>query len=240
VVVNGGLTALSLSALVDVRRHRLDAWQEGRWRLLSSNLTPSISMLAPAFNEEVTIRESVRSFLTLRYPNLEVVIANDGSTDATLEVLRRDFDLVPVNPIFRRSVDTARVRGVYRSRRHPALIVVDKENGGRADALNAALNVASGELVCAVDADTLIDPEGLLRLVRRFLTDDRCVGAGGTIRAANCSEVRAGRVVRARAAQAAGGAAGRGVHARVRGRPGGLESPRRQPDHLGRVRALPS
>jgi cellulose synthase/poly-beta-1,6-N-acetylglucosamine synthase-like glycosyltransferase len=182
----------------------------------------------------------VRSFLTLRYPNLEVVIANDGSTDATLEVLRRDFDLVPVNPIFRRSVDTARVRGVYRSRRHPALIVVDKENGGRADALNAALNVASGELVCAVDADTLIDPEGLLRLVRRFLTDDRCVGAGGTIRAANGSEVRAGRVVRAPAAQAAGGAAGRGVHARVRGRPGGLESPRRQPDHLGRVRALPS
>jgi cellulose synthase/poly-beta-1,6-N-acetylglucosamine synthase-like glycosyltransferase len=199
VLVNGALTALSLSALIDGRRHRLDAWQEGRWRLLSSNLTPPISMLAPAFNEEVTIRESVRSFLTLRYPNLEVVIGNDGSTDETLEVLRRDFDLVPVNPIFRRSVDTAPVRGVYRSRRHPALIVVDKENGGRAHALNAALNVASGELVCAVDADTLIDPEGLLRLVRPFLTDDRCVGAGGTIRAANGSEVRGGRVVRARA-----------------------------------------
>jgi cellulose synthase/poly-beta-1,6-N-acetylglucosamine synthase-like glycosyltransferase len=202
VLVNGALTLLSLSAAFDTRRHRLDAFHEGRWRLLGSNLTPSISMLVPAYNEEVTIRESVRSFLTLRYPNLEVVVANDGSRDGTLEVLRTTFDLVPVNPIFRRSVDTEPVRGVYRSRRHPALVVVDKENGGRADALNAALNVASGDLVCAVDADTLIDAEGLLRLVRPFLVDAECVGAGGTIRAVNGCEVRAGRVVRARAPRA--------------------------------------
>jgi cellulose synthase/poly-beta-1,6-N-acetylglucosamine synthase-like glycosyltransferase len=202
VLVNGALTLLSLSAAFDTRRHRLDAFHESRWRLLGSNLTPSISMLVPAYNEEVTIRESVRSFLTLRYPNLEVVVCNDGSRDATLDVLRTTFDLVPVNPIFRRSVGTEPVRGVYRSRRHPALIVVDKENGGRADALNAALNVATGDLVCAVDADTLIDPEGLLQLVRPFLVDEGCVGAGGTIRAVNGCEVRAGRVVRARAPRA--------------------------------------
>ena len=199
VIVDGALTLLSLSAAGDVRRHRLDAFHESRWRLLSSNLTPSISMLVPAYNEEVTIRESVRSFLTLRYPNLEVVVCNDGSSDATLDVLRRAFDLVPVNPIFRRSLRTEPVVGVYRSRRHPALVVVDKQNGGRADALNAALNVSGGDLVCAVDADTLIDPEGLLRLVRPFLVDERCVGAGGTIRAVNGCEVRAGRVVAARA-----------------------------------------
>ena len=202
VLVNGALTLLSLSAALDTRRHRLDAYHESRWRLLGSNLTPSISMLVPAYNEEVTIRESVRSFLTLRYPNLEVVVCNDGSRDTTLDVLRATFDLVAVNPIFRRSVESEPVRGVYRSRRHPALVVVDKENGGRADALNAALNVASGDLVCAVDADTLIDPEGLLRLVRPFLVDERCVGAGGTIRAVNGCEVRAGRVVKARAPRA--------------------------------------
>ena len=199
VIVNGALTLLSLSAAVDVSRHRLDAFYEGRWRLLGSNLAPSISMLVPAYNEEVTIRESVRSFLTLRYPNLEVVVVNDGSSDATLEVLERTYDLAPVAPVFRRTIEVEPVRRVYRSRRHPSLVVVDKENGGRADALNAALDVSTGELVCAVDADTLIDPEGLLRLVRPFLSDERCVGAGGTIRAVNGCEVRAGRVVRARA-----------------------------------------
>ncbi|MEA2288509.1 MAG: hypothetical protein QOD55_506 [Solirubrobacteraceae bacterium] len=198
VIVNGALTLHSLSAAGDVRRHRLDAWQESRWRLLRSNLTPTISMLVPAHNEELTIRESVRSFLTLRYPSLEIVVANDGSSDGTLDVLRDEFDLVPVTPMFRKAIGTAPVRGVWRSRRHPSLVVVDKENGGRADALNAALNVATGDLVCAVDADTLIDAEGLLRLVRPFLTDEGCVGAGGTIRAVNGCQVRAGRVVRAR------------------------------------------
>jgi cellulose synthase/poly-beta-1,6-N-acetylglucosamine synthase-like glycosyltransferase len=95
-------------------------------------------------------------------------------------------------------VPTKQVRGLYRSRRYPSLLVVDKENGGKADALNAGLNLASGELVCAIDADTLIEPDALQRMVRPFLLSDDVLAAGGTIRLVNGSSVAGGRVVKTR------------------------------------------
>ena len=191
------LTALLLSAAYEMRAHRADVWGEDRWRLLSSEVAPLISIVAPAHDEAVTVTESVRSLLTLRYPNLEVVLVNDGSTDDTLAVLERDFALVGVHaaPV-RRRLDAAPIRGVYRSRRTPALVVVDKENGGKADALNVGLDMARGDLVCAIDSDTLVEPDALQRMIRPFLLDADVVAAGGTIRAANGCEVRAGRVLR--------------------------------------------
>jgi len=114
-------------------------------------------------------------------------------------VLERDFDLVSIHPIFPRIVDSCPIRAVLRSRTSRGLVVVDKENGGKADALNAGLNVASGELVCAIDADTIIESDALLRMVRPFLHRDDVVAAGGTIRAVNGSRVKSGRVVVARA-----------------------------------------
>jgi cellulose synthase/poly-beta-1,6-N-acetylglucosamine synthase-like glycosyltransferase len=101
--------------------------------------------------------------------------------------------------VFRRRIDSKPVRGVYRSRTHAGLVVADKENGGKADALNVGLNVASGELVCAIDADTIIEPDALLRMARPFLTRDDVVAAGGTIRVVNGSIVRGGRVITPRA-----------------------------------------
>jgi cellulose synthase/poly-beta-1,6-N-acetylglucosamine synthase-like glycosyltransferase len=200
VVVNGTLALLLASAAVEMRAHRLDVWRETRWRVLSSEVAPTISVLAPAHNEAVTIADSVRSLLTLRYPSLEVVVVNDGSTDATLDVLRREFDLVEIDAAaLQRRLDAAPVRGLYRSRRTPALVVVDKENGGKADALNVGLDVAGGALVCAIDSDTLVEPDALQRMIRPFLVDDATLAVGGTIRAVNGCEVRAGRVVRQRA-----------------------------------------
>jgi cellulose synthase/poly-beta-1,6-N-acetylglucosamine synthase-like glycosyltransferase len=200
VLVNAFLILLLAMAAVDLRRQRLDLWQEGRWRLLGSDVAPVISILAPAHNEEVTVGESVRSLLTLRYPSLEVVLVNDGSTDGTLAALQKEFDLVAVYaaPI-RRRLESQAIRGLYRSRRTPALVVVDKENGGKADALNAGLEVATGELVCAIDADTLVEPDALQRMIRPFLLDDNVVAAGGTLRVVNGAEVHAGRVTRQRA-----------------------------------------
>jgi cellulose synthase/poly-beta-1,6-N-acetylglucosamine synthase-like glycosyltransferase len=200
VLVNAFLILLLAMAAVDLRRQRLDLWQEGRWRLLGSDVAPVISILAPAHNEEVTVGESVRSLLTLRYPSLEVVLVNDGSTDGTLAALQKEFDLVAVYaaPI-RRRLQSQAIRGLYRSRRTPALVVVDKENGGKADALNAGLEVATGELVCAIDADTLVEPDALQRMIRPFLLDDNVVAAGGTLRVVNGAEVHAGRVTRQRA-----------------------------------------
>jgi cellulose synthase/poly-beta-1,6-N-acetylglucosamine synthase-like glycosyltransferase len=198
IICNGFQTALLVGALKEMVRHQRTTWSEGAHRLLSSEATPRVTVLAPAYNEEVTVAASVRSLLTLHYPNLEVVVINDGSKDETLSVLRAEFDLTEISPSFPASVDSKPVRALYRSARHRGLVVVDKVNGGKADSLNAGLNVATGELVCAIDADTLIDPAAFLRIIRPFLTDDATVATGGTIRVVNDATVRDGRVVAVR------------------------------------------
>jgi len=194
-LVNGWYLILLASAALEMRRHVLLSRGQARWKMLGSRVVPGISMLAPAYNEANTIAESVRALLALYYPNLEVVVVNDGSKDETMAVLIDQFDLAPIHPIYPRRVSSAEVVALYRSRTHPNLVVVDKRNGGKADALNAGLNLATGDLVCAIDADTLIEPDALIRMVRPFIDDDRVIAAGGTIRIANASRVESGRVV---------------------------------------------
>ncbi|MFP5224409.1 MAG: glycosyltransferase family 2 protein [Actinomycetota bacterium] len=187
-----------LLAGLEVREHQKRLRLDPLWRVLDSSVAPRITVLSPAHNEQLTIISSVRALLGLDYPNLRVVVINDGSGDATLEVLLQAFDL-RVAPGALGHIDTERVRGVYRSPSHPHLIVVDKENGGKADALNAGLNQVRTDLVCAIDADTLIERDALQRMVRPFLLEESGVlAAGGTIRVANGSKIVAGRVVEAK------------------------------------------
>lgn len=197
--VNGFYLFLLGCAALEMRRHLLRIREETRWRVHRSRVAPTVSMLVPAHNEGTTVVDSVRALLTLHYPNLEVIVVNDGSTDETLANLEKDFELVAVHPIYHRRMEHREVRGMYRSSACSDLVVIDKLNGGKADALNAALNAATGELVCAIDADTLIEPDGLLRMARPFLHGDGVVAAGGTVRVANGSDVKAGRVEVARA-----------------------------------------
>ncbi len=196
IAVNGFYLLLLVSAALEMRRHVLLIEGESRWRLISSAMSPTVSILAPAYNEAATVAESLRALLALHYARLEVVIVNDGSKDATMDVLRDSFDLVAVHAVFEQVIATKPVRALYRSRTYPGLVVVDKENGGKADALNTGLNFAQGELVCALDADTLIEADGIQRLVRPFLHAPRTIASGGTIRIVNGSEVSQGRVMR--------------------------------------------
>jgi cellulose synthase/poly-beta-1,6-N-acetylglucosamine synthase-like glycosyltransferase len=197
-VVNGWYMLLLVSSLLEMRRHMLLIADESRHLLLSSTLSPTISILAPAFNEEATIEGSLRALLALQYPNLELIVISDGSRDNTVQVLIDRFDLVPVKTIYEQRVKTKPVCSLYRSSTYPALVVVDKENGGKADALNVGLSFAKGELVCAMDADTLIEADGLQRMVRPFLYATDVVATGGTIRVVNGSEVKFGRVIKTR------------------------------------------
>ena len=193
--VNGFYAILLGAASREMMRHVRSVRGELRARLLGSSAVPRISILAPAYNEEATIEDSVRSLLALYYPNLEIVVVNDGSRDETVAVLTERFELVAMPSVLEARVSTKAVRRLYRSRTHPNLVVVDKENGGKADALNVALNLASGDLVCAIDADTIIEPDALQRLVRPFLASDTVIAAGGTIRVANGSLIRHGRII---------------------------------------------
>ena len=156
-----------------------------------------VSVIVPAFNEEAGIIESVRSLLALRYPVFEVIVVNDGSTDATLARLSEAFDLRLSRTVYRRALATKPIRGIYRSPLHRQLIVVDKVNGRKADAMNAGLNVSRYPLFCAVDSDSILEKDALLKVVRPVLEDPaRTIGAGGIIRLSNGCRVRDGQVVR--------------------------------------------
>jgi len=163
--------------------------------LLARESYKPVSILVPAYNEERCIVDSVRSFLGLRYPEFEVVVVSDGSTDATIPLLVEAFALIEVPAVYCRTLKSAPVTRMFRSARHPNLVVLEKENGGKADALNAAIDVARYPLVCAVDADSLLDADALLRATRPFLEDESVVAIGGTIRPLNGAKVVDGRVV---------------------------------------------
>lgn len=170
------------------------------WWLLGSRRTPPISLLVPGYNEEATVVESVRSMLTLKYPELEIIVVNDGSKDATMQRLKDAFHLKPVDRAIPKRVGYQEIRGVYGCDRHHGLLVIDKENGGKADALNAALDLATSPLVCSVDADSLLDSGALLKAVRPFIDDpEHTAAVGGTIRVVNGCKVKSGQVTEVRA-----------------------------------------
>ncbi|BFN37099.1 glycosyltransferase [Fidelibacter multiformis] len=153
-----------------------------------------ITLIAPAYNEGSTIVESTRSLLALKYPDFEIITVNDGSKDDTLKRVIENFDMIQVSRAPIASLKTADVKAVYRSRKHYNLWLIDKENGGKADALNCGLNYARTPLYCAMDSDSLLERDSLTRIVRPFLENKDTIAAGGIIRIANGCDVRGGEV----------------------------------------------
>jgi cellulose synthase/poly-beta-1,6-N-acetylglucosamine synthase-like glycosyltransferase len=187
-----GTSFLAFGAL---RRHAVRMKSLDLTDLITSQAAPPITLLAPAYNEGRTCVESVRSLLTLEYPDYEIVVINDGSTDGTLERLTEAFGLEAASRVPTADLPTAEVRQVLRSRRYRALWVIDKANGGKADALNAGINFCQTPLFCGMDADSLLEPQALIRVVRPFLEDGATVAAGGILRIVNGCKVEQGRVV---------------------------------------------
>jgi cellulose synthase/poly-beta-1,6-N-acetylglucosamine synthase-like glycosyltransferase len=161
--------------------------------LFKSRLMPAISILAPAHNEELSIAQSTRSMLQLEYPDHEVIVVNDGSDDSTLQVLIDEFHLYKSTRQPLHDLPTAAVKAVYESQ-NLKLLVIDKENGGKSDSLNAAVNYASTPLIAAVDSDSLLESNSLLLVVRPFLEDESTIAVGGIIRVVNGCKVEQGAV----------------------------------------------
>ena len=161
--------------------------------LLNQTL-PEITLIAPAWNEAATCRDSVQSMLDLAYSNLTVMVVNDGSKDDTLKVLQTHFELYPHPRVPTGDLDTAAVRQVYRSHKHNNLWVIDKDNGGKADALNVGINHTRSPLFCCVDADTLLEPQALTDVVRPFLLNANTIASSGIIRIINGCTVENGIV----------------------------------------------
>ena len=188
----------SIVAYFQLRQHRYRWTARDLEAVMHSSGTPAISIVVPAFNEEMTLASSVQALLLLNYPQFEVIIVSDGSTDGTLEVGAREFELIAAPVSHAQPIPTEPVRGIYRSLAHPDLVLIDKANGGKADALNAGINAARYPLVCIIDADSLLEEHALSRTVLPFIEDPDTIAAGGIVRIANGCRVDHGRVTEVR------------------------------------------
>ena len=180
---------LFILSFVGLVRHHLRAKFATPNEILKARITPPVSILAPAFNEEKSIIASVKSLLSLNYGQYEVIVINDGSRDGTLEELKKEFQLRRTARDYNPQIPSRPVRAIYRSQKTQKLMVVDKENGGKADSLNAGINVSSYPLFCCIDADSVLEKDSLLLIVHPFMEAYSEVAAsGGLIRVANgCS-----------------------------------------------------
>lgn len=162
--------------------------------------TPSISILAPAYNEGATIIENVRSLLSIHYNKMELIVINDGSKDDCLEKLISAYELEKVPWLVTAHIPAKEVRGVYKSRNavYKKLVVVDKVNGGKADALNVGINIASHDYIVCIDVDCILEQDAMLKLVKPFLEEKsaRVIATGGVVRIANSCEVKDGKITR--------------------------------------------
>ena len=154
----------------------------------SDNLLP-ISLIIPAYNEEENIVQNIRSLMKLNYPMYEIIVVNDGSTDKTGELVIQAFHMHKIETAIRYQIPTQKIEAVYFSREFPNLLYVQKQNGGKSDALNAGINISRYPLFTCLDADSRIEKDALLRLSMEFIKDSRTVVAGGLVRIANGSKI---------------------------------------------------
>jgi cellulose synthase/poly-beta-1,6-N-acetylglucosamine synthase-like glycosyltransferase len=180
--VYGAYLGMLAYSTIEAHSRRSRRRLENLERMRESPLTIPVSIIAPVHNEEPIVLGATRSFLDVDYPEHEVIVVNDGSTDGTLAALQREFDLRPIELFYRHRFATKPVRAVYRSRTEPRLVVVDKENGGKADSLNCGLNLARYRYVCGVDGDTILARRSLLDGMRLVVADPRqIIGVTGHI-----------------------------------------------------------
>jgi cellulose synthase/poly-beta-1,6-N-acetylglucosamine synthase-like glycosyltransferase len=198
IVINTSFLVLIGLAALEFSRHMRRMPFADLEAVAASPLTLPVSVLVPAYNEEVGIVPAVQAMLALRYPQHEVVVVDDGSTDATAQVLIEAFDLVEVPIVVPQDVPT---KGMPQTVHVPAdghtpLVLVRSTNGGRSSAINVGVNAARYPLMAIVDADSILDPDALLVVSKPFADDpQRVVATGGVIRAVNGCRVVAGRVV---------------------------------------------
>ncbi len=203
-----GLVMLSYIVLAAISGFSLKAYlQKNRFinynALLALESAPWVSLIAPAYNEGKTIVENVRSLLAINYNNFDVIVVNDGSKDNSIQVLVDTFGLVESSLKYNPQISTKNVKAIYKSS-NPSfskLIVVDKKNGGKADALNTGINVSKNPYLVCIDVDCIMDKDVLLKLAKPYLeaSDKRIIATGGVVRIANSCVIKAGKLIEVKA-----------------------------------------
>lgn len=190
---------LAIVSAKELRRNFHDAKITNFEAVISSPFAPMITVIAPAYNESLTIVENIKALLALYYPSFEIIVVNDGSKDDSLEKTIEAFDLEKIPFVIDYKIPCKEVTGVYKSRKKAFnnLTVISKINGGKADALNSGINVARGEYFISIDVDSIIDPYALQKLIKPFFeeTDKKVIATGGVIRIANSCKIEDGQLI---------------------------------------------
>jgi cellulose synthase/poly-beta-1,6-N-acetylglucosamine synthase-like glycosyltransferase len=194
VLLNGYYFVTSIISFRALRRYSRSLNATDTADMIRFGGAPPVSILIPAYNESANCLATIRSLLDLEYPDYEILFVNDGSQDNTFELIRDAYQLEPAIRLTTSELRRSRVKGVFQSAKFPRLWVIDKDNGGKPDALNTALDYCHTPLFCALDADTALERDALLRLCRSFLEDGDTVAAGGIVRVANGSTFEDGHV----------------------------------------------
>lgn len=162
---------------------------------IDSFYSKPVSIIVPAFNEKMGIINNIHSLLSLRYPEFEIIIVNDGSTDDTFHKVMEYFEMEAISNDLHERLETERIRGIYQSKIHPYLKLIDKENGGKADALNAGINLSSYPYFCSIDGDSILEERSLLRVMQPIImSNEEVIATGGNIQIANGFDVQLGSV----------------------------------------------
>jgi biofilm PGA synthesis N-glycosyltransferase PgaC len=190
---------LAVISALELRRSFYNAKITNYDAIISSPFAPMITVIAPAYNESVTIVENIKALLALYYPNFEIIVVNDGSKDNTLEKAIDAFDLEKVPYMIDYKIPCNEITGIYKSQKKAFnnLTIISKLNGGKADALNAGINIAKGDYFISIDVDSIIDPYALQKLIKPFLeeTDRKVIATGGVIRIANSCKIEDGQLI---------------------------------------------
>jgi cellulose synthase/poly-beta-1,6-N-acetylglucosamine synthase-like glycosyltransferase len=196
IMINSTYTLFSAMSLLDIMNRKRNFTDSMLEKTLNSSFYRPITLVVPAYNESQTIVSSLHSQLNIDYAEFEIVVVNDGSKDNTMDVLIKEFELIEIHKPIKIDLKHKTIRKTYISLNYHNLIVIDKENGGKFDAINCGINVSSYPLFCVVDADSLLEKDALLRTGAMFAEDHTLVAVGGTIRPSNGCEIKNGLVTK--------------------------------------------
>ncbi len=197
-IISCGYLFTAIFSLIEIRDYKRRNNFEDDIALLQSLNLPAISILAPAFNEGLNIVENVRSLLTINYPSFEIVIINDGSSDNSMQLLIDAYELEKRDILFHDFIPSKKIKGIYKSKNRAfrSLTLIDKENGGKADALNTGINICQNSVICCIDVDCILENDAMLKLIKPFLNNgNKVIASGGVIRVANSCIIEDGRLI---------------------------------------------
>lgn len=196
IIVIGAYVVMLVFALIELNNDKKLSRESVDETLQNIDYMHPVSILVPAYNESVNIVNTVQSLLSSRYPEYEIIMINDGSKDDTLAVAIESFKMKKVHKVYRKSLPSKDVRGIYVSTINPRILLVDKENGGKADSLNCGINISSYDYFCSIDGDCILGENSIAQVMAPIVEDPDVIAAGGNVKIANGSDIQMGTLMK--------------------------------------------